>query len=91
MIQNSTIVNSNDKLTFKLKGVNESGEQETVWLEELIDIMYDLMWENKNVYISMAYQGDEDNIVEITLKEVNRGVASLSACAGLQAQRARLT
>ena len=66
MIQNSTIVNSNDKLTFKLKGVNESGEQETSWMEELIDIMYDLMWENKNLYISMAYHGDEDNIVEIT-------------------------
>ena len=65
MIQNSTIVNLNDKLTFKLKGVNESGEQETQWMEELIDIMYDLMWDRKDVYISMAYHGDEDNIVEI--------------------------
>ena len=65
IIQNSTIVKSNDKLNFKLKGVNESGEQETPWIEELIDIMYDLMWDRKDVYISMAYHGEEDNIVEI--------------------------
>ena len=69
IIQNSTIVKSNDKLNFKLKGVNESGEQETPWIEELIDIMYDLMWDRNDVYISMAYHGEEDNTCSINCNE----------------------